>query len=110
MNSNAMTRREIGIRHDTLAWFVGCVYSALNETVPDKVRDLDEILQEIIDDQLEPDSSGELAEQHRRLLREGIQDALGCHAVHIAAQAKDLLTARTKSRDGLTPEYSEADL
>lgn len=105
-----MTHKELAIRYEILNYFVGCVYWVLNTTVPNKVKDIDLTLQEIIDDRLDEDTSGELAEQHMRVLKEALLDAMGCHAIHLSEAAHEELRKRSEAREGLTPSYTEVDL
>lgn len=91
-------------------YFISSFYSAVGEDHHHKIAVLDEIMAECIDDLDDPETSGELAEQHMRLLREGIKDVLGVYAISVAEAAKEELELRAKNRDGLTPAYVEEDL
>lgn len=105
-----MTHKEARAKVRVYQWFIGCVYEVINTTHPRKVADVDAVVAEILDDLLDEDTSGEIAEQQLRVLREGIKDMIGCYSIAVADSATEELGARSNFRDALTPNYTEVDL
>lgn len=92
------------------SYLVSSLYSALGEDHHEKIAVIDEIMAECIDDLMDEETSGELAEQQMQLLRVAVRETLGSYAISVAAAARDELKQRSKHREGLAPAYTEVDL